>query len=343
MRARRCGAAAAPRARRDSRWHARRVLRERTVVVGVPLLRARRCAHAACAPPARAWRPSGADARRVLAGFVAAPTTARACPQLRCRPPVQAGGMPCVALLRAVTLSSVDAPPHRLTGATLLAACASVGWRDARLYASSGNVVFAGPAGGDEAASCAEAARRLEDALSTALGARVPVTVVAASRLVAALRDAPPPTHAAQQQHFTFLFSPPAASPALDALAVRAAPDVVALLPRRRRGARALRGVLALQSVQRGYRARARRAGDDAQPRHGGRAGRAVRRRRRRRRRRLHHWTREAQARRSLTRRVFLPEVDIQTRLRSFSSPQHGLHHCLARCVISCIMAPPSA
>ena len=138
--------------------------------------------------------------------------------------------MPCVALLRAVTLCSVDAPPHRLTGATLLAACASVGWHNARLYASSGNVVFSGPAGGDEAVSCAEAARRLEDALATALGARVPVTVVVASRLVAALRAAPPPTHA-QQQHFTFLFSPATACPALDALAVRAAPDAVALLP----------------------------------------------------------------------------------------------------------------
>lgn len=132
----------------------------------------------------------------------------------------------CVALLRAVTLSRVDAPPRRLTGATLLAVCASLDYHNARLYASSGNVVFTVPSGGnDEAASGEEASRRFETALASALGAVVPVTIVPASRLVAALGSAPPLAHAAEQQHFTFLFSSATASPELDASALRAAPD----------------------------------------------------------------------------------------------------------------------
>ena len=42
----------------------------------------------------------------------------------------------CVALLRAVTLSRVDEPPHRLTAATLTDACTRIGWQLFRNYAS---------------------------------------------------------------------------------------------------------------------------------------------------------------------------------------------------------------
>ena len=181
--------------------------------------------------------------------------------------------MTCVALLRAVTLSSVDAPPRRLRGATLLATCQGLGWADARLYASSGNAVFSGPsaeAGGEaEAAWCVEASRRLEDALAARLGARIPVTVVAARRLTAALRDAPPPAHADEQPHFTILFSPATACQELDALAARSIPDTVSLLPS---------GDVVLVRCAMYSRCRAsnvaielpRRAGNDAEPRHCG-------------------------------------------------------------------------
>ena len=183
-----------------------------------------------------------------------------------------------VALLRAVTLSRVDAPPRRLTGATLLAACASVDCHNARLYASSGNVVFTSCPSGDEAASGEEASRRLESALASALGAAVPVTVVPASRLVEALGSAPPPALASEQQHF---YVPLFSGVSLLRTGRIGAPRCTGhghAAARQRRCARALRGECALQSLQRGYRARARRPGHDTQPRHSRRSGSVVRR-----------------------------------------------------------------